>query len=393
MRTLGLVRWLHPMWVAAGMLLAEPLAHAGGHGGGQDAYGRAAEQLGDERFDEAAAGFVAAYNEGFREGTSAYNAACSFARGQRKDQAFQWLEKAYQAGFELEGYLDDDSDLRSLRSDPRFANLRQRVMGGRVSAHEREGQRLVQRYDAMRASDEVKGEKYDSIGRELLGAGRYGEAAGAFLRAATATDAAATSLYNAACARALAGQTEAALAMLQAAVEEGFSDVNHLDEDDDLDSIRNDPRFAGIRALAEELDTPPFPSQLRDRDSDSQREWQRALPRLAATVRNHPRVGQAWANLGLAYIAIGRGELAIQPFEQAVVLGYKVTSSAYNAACAHAIAGHVDAAFVWLDRALASGFTDHALIGQDEDLANLRGDPRFRRYGNMARLEKDGVSL
>ena len=42
----------------------------------------------------AAEAFVKAYELGYREDVSAYNAACGFSRDGRKDAAFEWLAKA-----------------------------------------------------------------------------------------------------------------------------------------------------------------------------------------------------------------------------------------------------------------------------------------------------------
>jgi beta-lactamase regulating signal transducer with metallopeptidase domain len=57
---------------------------------------------------------------GYRVGTSSYNMACAYALQGNKDAAFQWLEKAKAAKFELEDYVDHDDDLNSLHRDPRW---------------------------------------------------------------------------------------------------------------------------------------------------------------------------------------------------------------------------------------------------------------------------------
>src|SRR5262245_57312708 len=129
------------------LVMASP-AFAGGHKG--DDYERATELHADRRWDEAAAAFIASFNAGYREETSAYNAACALARAGRKDEAFKWLDKAYEVGFDLDEYLDRDSDLRSLRSDPRWGAFRSKVLNGRTTRADREAQRVVQRYDALR---------------------------------------------------------------------------------------------------------------------------------------------------------------------------------------------------------------------------------------------------
>lgn len=53
-----------------------------------------------------------------------YNAACVFAIRGKTDDAFAWLEKAVQKGFDDAGQLDGDDDLESLRADPRYAKLK-----------------------------------------------------------------------------------------------------------------------------------------------------------------------------------------------------------------------------------------------------------------------------
>jgi tetratricopeptide (TPR) repeat protein len=52
--------------------------------------------------------------------------------------------------------------------------------------------------------------------------------------------------YNLACSYALLDRPEDAFRALDAAVENGFDDAEHLARDDDLKSLRADPRFAEI---------------------------------------------------------------------------------------------------------------------------------------------------
>jgi hypothetical protein len=49
-----------------------------------------------------------------------YNLACAAALTGNTDAAFKWLEKANDAGFGNTKLLESDSDLNSLRKDPRF---------------------------------------------------------------------------------------------------------------------------------------------------------------------------------------------------------------------------------------------------------------------------------
>lgn len=52
-----------------------------------------------------------------------YNLACAYARLGNKDKAFEWLTKAFNAGFPQASLLQTDEDLASLRTDARFKEL------------------------------------------------------------------------------------------------------------------------------------------------------------------------------------------------------------------------------------------------------------------------------
>ncbi len=52
-----------------------------------------------------------------------YNLACAAALSGNSDAAFKWLEKADDAGFGNTKLLESDSDLNSLRDDPRFKEV------------------------------------------------------------------------------------------------------------------------------------------------------------------------------------------------------------------------------------------------------------------------------
>jgi tetratricopeptide (TPR) repeat protein len=56
-----------------------------------------------------------------------YHIAIIYAGLQKKDEAFQWLEEAYQSRDEWLLYLKIDPRLDSLRSDPRFEGLLRRI--------------------------------------------------------------------------------------------------------------------------------------------------------------------------------------------------------------------------------------------------------------------------
>src|SRR5690606_20390312 len=58
-----------------------------------------------------------------------YNVACVHALQGETDRAFAALEKAAEAGFASVVQIDNDTDLHSLRADPRFAAYRTKLQG------------------------------------------------------------------------------------------------------------------------------------------------------------------------------------------------------------------------------------------------------------------------
>lgn len=52
-----------------------------------------------------------------------YNVACAYALLGKKDMAFEWLNKAVEAGFRNTRTIEGDSDMDSLREDPRFPEV------------------------------------------------------------------------------------------------------------------------------------------------------------------------------------------------------------------------------------------------------------------------------
>jgi beta-lactamase regulating signal transducer with metallopeptidase domain/Flp pilus assembly protein TadD len=78
------------------------------------------------QFDASIDAFQRAINLDHRVGTCLYNIACTYARRGDRDAAFSYLDKARDAGFDLENYLSHDDDLDSLHDDPRWEALRER---------------------------------------------------------------------------------------------------------------------------------------------------------------------------------------------------------------------------------------------------------------------------
>ena len=76
-----------------------------------------------KRYDEAIKAFEKQADLGFQPATATYNIACSHALAGSKPEAMAALEKALETGFDQDNLLLSDSDLESLRGDPRFKKL------------------------------------------------------------------------------------------------------------------------------------------------------------------------------------------------------------------------------------------------------------------------------
>src|SRR5437764_357103 len=205
------------------------------------------------RYPEAIQAFRKAIARDERTGESAYNIACGYARLGDRDSALGWLAKASTLGFDLSRFLMDDDDLLSLRADPRFRDLVRRVREESSEGQAR-SRKAISRFEKMSDDPPTSADPWASVGKELLKAGEYDRAADAFREAAQRAMRPGTSLYNAACALALQGDDEAALVELERAVEgafeglgkaldAGFDGKGMLRTDEDLESLRSDPRF------------------------------------------------------------------------------------------------------------------------------------------------------
>ena len=73
------------------------------------------------RLEEALAADIRASEFPLTRESALYNAACACSRLGRRDEAFEWLEKAVAAGFHNPKLLATDPDLDPLRKDRRFA--------------------------------------------------------------------------------------------------------------------------------------------------------------------------------------------------------------------------------------------------------------------------------
>lgn len=85
---------------------------------------------------------------GYQTPTTLYNLACCAARSGNVDGAFQWLDRADKAGFEIGQHAGLDTDLDALRGDPRFGAILDRWDQKMARQH-----REMQRAEEKRKTD------------------------------------------------------------------------------------------------------------------------------------------------------------------------------------------------------------------------------------------------
>jgi adenylate cyclase len=57
-----------------------------------------------------------------------YNAACVYALLGMTEEALNCVEKAYEAGLTLRGWYENDSNLNSIREEPRFKAVMEKMI-------------------------------------------------------------------------------------------------------------------------------------------------------------------------------------------------------------------------------------------------------------------------
>ncbi len=294
-------------------------------------------------------------------------------------------------GFDVAAYLGDD-DLDNLHSDPRWSQLKKEAREAEGSKSKSEGRAAAARYQRVVAKNPKSGEPFFDVGLDLLRSDQYDLAVQAYQAAIDRGYRVATASYNQACGYALAGDKDRAFASLQKALDAGFDQPDTLAHDDDLDNLHGDPRFAEMKKQARDLELPGYNRGWWNAGSRGERgKWRDAAARFQDYAEKHPQTGRAWYNLGFAELAGDRPEASIEPFQKALALGYRKPETMYNLACGYARMDQKDPAFEWLYKALDAGFDESGTIRHDDDLDNLRGDPRYRKAIEIARSNEHSL--
>jgi hypothetical protein len=102
------------------------------------------------------------------------------------------------------------------------------------------------------ARNPTRGEYWTQLGTALVRQKEYGPAAEAYRKAFELRSGyPANAAYNAACCYALGGEKDAALKWLEAALTRGYRNLTNAQTDDDLKTLRDDPRYRELVLLAD----------------------------------------------------------------------------------------------------------------------------------------------
>ncbi|MFN2385241.1 MAG: M56 family metallopeptidase [Thermoanaerobaculia bacterium] len=203
----------------------------------------------------------------------------------------------------------------------------------------------------------------------------YEEAIAAFQKSIELGHKEGAASYNIACGYALKGDADRAFEWLDRAMDSGFDISEYIGQDDDLESLESDPRFAKYKEKAREA-----------RRGLKRKQIEKKLARYEQLTRNDPKNGAVWYKLGYELYQLGEHDRAAKAFQQAAALQHEEAASLYNAACMLSLKGDRRSALDHLERAILAGFGSADKLREDDDLDNIRSEPRYR---DLLRLAED----
>lgn len=198
---------------------------------------------------------------GFNRAQSSFYLARAYAYQGSINEAFYWLDAAFEAGFHDTDSLRTTPDLSRIREDTRYRSAVERCAD--LESKFRDGDKIY-----FRQKDYVSAEqKYRELlqtcpnsdlcttmlAASLLLQEKLDEAAIWNERVRNTSQYASFGSYNLACIAALNSDSELAFAYLDHAVDFGFTDIEHLQQDEQLSTLRGMPEFAALIARMKRL--------------------------------------------------------------------------------------------------------------------------------------------
>lgn len=220
--------------------------------------------------------------------------------------------------------------------------------------------------------DDRSGHEWYARANDYYNDQRYKQAAEAYSQAAKRGYRRGTALYNAGCSYALANQEGKAIDVLREAFDEGFDRPDLFAEDDDLNSLRADPRFKELMDDVMSSGTAQAAKRAATRDFER-------LAKASAVDEGD------WNSVGIDLLRSGDYEGAAKAFDNEFAVS-KDEDAVYNKACARSLAGKTDEALKLLEQSITTGSVDADHLEKDPDLVALHDDARF---DNLVTLAED----
>jgi beta-lactamase regulating signal transducer with metallopeptidase domain len=228
---------------------------------GDDWYEVGLDLLRLRKIDQSIDAFNHAIALGYKTGSAMYNIACAHSLNGNVNAGMAALEKSIEDGYSGDEHMQNDPDIALLRKQPGFNALRQKAedlelrgccndLGnlGRVINEIAGWGDSVEHHRAMTQKYPNSGRAWFNLGFSALQARDFNSSIDAWQHALNLGYRVGTSSYNMACAYAVQGNKDAAFAWLERAKAAKFELEDHLDHDEDLESLHNDPRWDAFTA-------------------------------------------------------------------------------------------------------------------------------------------------
>ena len=109
----------------------------------------------------------------------------------------------------------------------------------------------------------------------------------------------------------------------------------------------------------------------------NQGDFPNAIRECKRAVQDKP-TAEAYTNLGVAYIQVGKNNKALDALQEGVRRAPNDPMAQYNLAVIYSLMNQNDRSLEALDLALKNGFNNADALRFDRDLDNVRGEPEFR---------------
>lgn len=349
-----------------------------------------------EDFRGAAKAFLEAFEHDDDE-DMLYNAACCASLGGKNGLAIEYLERAIRAGYSDADHMGGDSDLESIRGTDAFADLAQladTIKDIEVTADEavsKEDWATAHRGYAKLAEMMPGNGNHVHMAAFSAIMGRDMQAGREWLDTQLEMDHnTATAKYNYACLESLAGNESDAMEWLGAAIDDGFSQLQLIRNDSDLDAIRDRDGFDELLAKAQRPERMRREMELAADFED----WDAVVEKAEALVdmpgTNDWAVSQAKRMLARAHEHNGDHDKAIKLAIESASEGYNTHDAMVTIARNYAMAGDDSEGAIYLAAAIEMGA--HIDRHDDDALDALEDQPAVRA-AKLRQQQREELSM